>query len=189
MDIDSVGIVGGGAWGTALAQAMRHAGRDVVLWAREADVVGSINERHVNETFLPGVTLDADIRATGKLADVATCDALLMVAPAQHVRAVAKALRPSLRRGQPVVICAKGIEQASGKMMGDVVEAELPEATLAALSGPELRRRRGARFADRADHRLRRRDGGPRCSPSAWAARSSGFTGRATSSASSSAAR
>jgi glycerol-3-phosphate dehydrogenase (NAD(P)+) len=138
VNIDSVGIIGGGAWGTALAQAMRRAGRDVVLWAREADVVGSINERHVNETFLPGVTLDADIRATGKLVDVATCDALLLVAPAQHVRGVAKALRSSLSKGTPVVICAKGIEQASGQMMGDVIAAELPDATLAALSGPSF---------------------------------------------------
>jgi glycerol-3-phosphate dehydrogenase (NAD(P)+) len=117
---------------------MRHAGRDVMLWAREADVVGSVNERHINETFLPGVTLDADIRATSKLVDVATCDALLLVAPAQHVRSVVKALRPSLRRGQPVVICAKGLEQSSGKMMGDVVKAELPEAIYAALSGPSF---------------------------------------------------
>ena len=64
VNIDSVGIIGGGAWGTALAQAMRHAGREVVLWAREAEVVGSINERHINETFLPGVTLDEGVRAT-----------------------------------------------------------------------------------------------------------------------------
>ena len=112
MSIDSVGIIGGGAWGTALAQAMRRAGRDVTLWAREADVVGSINERHTNETFLPGVTLDPSVRATTHLADVAKCDALLLVAPAQHVRSVSKALRPSLRKGQPVVICAKGIEQS-----------------------------------------------------------------------------
>ena len=72
MKIDSVGIIGGGAWGTALAQAMRHAGREVVLWAREADVVDAINARHVNETFLPGVPLDAAIRATGERSD--PCD-------------------------------------------------------------------------------------------------------------------
>jgi len=138
VNIDSVGIVGGGAWGTALAQAMRQAGREVVLWAREGDVVASINERHVNETFLPGVTLDAGVRATSKLAETAACDALLLVAPAQHVRAVARDLRPSLRKAQPVVICAKGIEQSSGRMMGDVLAAELPDAKQAALSGPSF---------------------------------------------------
>ncbi len=138
MNIDSVGIVGGGAWGTALAQAMRHAGRDVVLWAREREVVASINERHVNEAFLPGVTLDTGVRATSKLAETTACDALLLVAPAQHVRAVAKELRPFLRKAQPVVICAKGIEQSSGQMMGDILAAELPEAMQAALSGPSF---------------------------------------------------
>jgi glycerol-3-phosphate dehydrogenase (NAD(P)+) len=136
--IDSIGIVGGGAWGTALAQAMRRAGRDVVLWAREADVVAAVNARHVNETFLPGVALDPAIRATGTLSEAAVCDALLLVAPAQHIRAVSKELRPSLRAGQPVVMCAKGIEQSSGKMMGDVLAAELPHVTQAVLSGPSF---------------------------------------------------
>ena len=138
MSIDSVGIIGGGAWGTALAQTMRRAGRDVTLWAREADIVASINQRHTNETFLPGVTIDPGVRATTHLADVAKCDALLLVTPAQHVRSVSKALRPSLRRGQPVVICAKGIEQSSGQMMGDIIAAELPGVVRAALSGPSF---------------------------------------------------
>lgn len=138
MRIDSIGIVGGGAWGTALAQAMCRAGRDVVLWAREQDVVAAINARHVNEMFLPGVALDPSVRATGILADAAACDALLLVSPAQHVRSIAKDLRPFLRKGQPVVMCAKGIEQASGKMMGDVLAAELPDVTEAVLSGPSF---------------------------------------------------
>lgn len=138
MRIESIGIVGGGAWGTALAQAMRQAGRDVVLWAREEGVVTGINARHVNEMFLAGVALDPAIRATGNLADVAACDALLLVVPAQHLRSIAKALRPLLRPGQPVVMCAKGIEQSSGQMMGDVLAAELPDATPAAMSGPSF---------------------------------------------------
>ncbi len=138
MNIDNVGIIGGGAWGTALAQAMRRAGRDVVLWAREADVVAAINARHVNDAFLPGVTLDNGVRATSKLAEVAACDALLFVAPAQYVRPMARELRASLRAGQPVVMCAKGIEQATGKMMGDVLAAELPAVTPAVLSGPSF---------------------------------------------------
>jgi len=136
--IDSIGIVGGGAWGTALAQAMSRAGRSVVVWAREPEVVAAINERHVNETFLPGVALDAGIRATDRLGDIAACDAVLLVAPAQHVRAVAKELRPSLRSGQPIVMCAKGIEQSSGEMMGDVLSAELPDVSQAVLSGPSF---------------------------------------------------
>jgi glycerol-3-phosphate dehydrogenase (NAD(P)+) len=117
---------------------MRRAGRDVVLWAREPEVVESINARHVNETFLPVVALDAKIRATGKLADAAACDALLLVAPAQHVRSVARELKASLRDEQPIVMCAKGIEQSSGQMMGDVLAAELPAVTQAVLSGPSF---------------------------------------------------
>jgi glycerol-3-phosphate dehydrogenase (NAD(P)+) len=138
VNIDSVGIIGGGAWGTALAQAMRRAGRDVVLWAREPEVVAAINSRHVNEVFLPGVALDKGVRATSKLGDAAACDALLLVAPAQHVRAIARELKPALRPGQPVVMCAKGIEQATGKMMGDVLGAELPHIVPAVLSGPSF---------------------------------------------------
>lgn len=138
MTIDSVGIIGGGAWGTALAQTIHRAGRKVLLWAREAEVVAAINGRHVNEAFLPGVTLDPAIRATSALADAAACDAVLLVSPAQHVRAVSKQLKPYVRKAQPIVMCAKGIEQKSGLMMGDILAEELPGVTRAALSGPSF---------------------------------------------------
>jgi glycerol-3-phosphate dehydrogenase (NAD(P)+) len=138
LKIDSVGIVGGGAWGTALAQSLRRAGRDVLLWAREPEVVAGINERHANDAFLPGVMLDPAIRATGKLEATTRCDALLMVAPAQHVRAVSEQLRPHLRSNQPIVLCAKGIEQASGRLMGEVLGEILPETPRAVLSGPSF---------------------------------------------------
>ena len=138
MKIDSVGIIGGGAWGTALAPALRRAGREAILWAREAEVVAGINARHVNDAFLPGVALDPGIRATDKLAEAAPCDALLMVAPAQHVRAVSEQLKPHLRSGQPIVLCAKGIEQTSGRLMGEVLAETLPNAPRAVLSGPSF---------------------------------------------------
>jgi len=136
--IESVGIISGGAWGTALAQAMRCAGRDVVLWAREAEVVAGINAHHVNETFLPGIALDAGIRATGALTEAAACDVLLMAPPAQYVRAVCGELAAHLRSAQPMVLCSKGIEQATGHLMGDVVAEVVPEATRAVLSGPSF---------------------------------------------------
>lgn len=138
MQLESVGVIGGGAWGTALAQTLRLAGRRVTLWAREPEVVADITERHVNPVFLPGIPLDDKLVATGDLAGVAAADAILMVAPAQHVRAVCAGLRPLLAPGQIVVNCAKGIEQASGKLMGDVLAEALPGATLAALSGPSF---------------------------------------------------
>lgn len=138
MAISSVGVIGGGAWGTALAQTLRLAGREVTLWAREAEVVADINERHVNAAFLPGIPLDGRLKATTVLGDIAAADVVLMVAPAQHVRAVAAELRAHLRAGQPIVNCAKGIERSSGKLMGQVLSEALPEATLAAMSGPSF---------------------------------------------------
>jgi len=134
--IQRLGIIGGGAWGTALALTARRAGRAVVLWAREAEVVAAINARHGNPLFLPGVALDPAMRATGELAEAAAADAVLLVVPAQHLRAVARALRPSLSPATPVVLCAKGIEAGSGALMSEVAAAELGAAPLAVLSGP-----------------------------------------------------
>ena len=136
--MQSIGVIGGGAWGTALAQTARLAGCDVVLWAKEPDVVADINERHVNSAFLPGVPLDPKLQATDDLARLAELDALLMVAPAQHVRTVGSELARRLPPGRPVVICAKGLEQATGKLMGVVLGEVLPQATLAVLSGPSF---------------------------------------------------
>ncbi len=138
MTLDSVGVIGGGAWGTALAQTLRLGGRSVVVWALEQETVDDINLRHVNRTYLPGISLDPGLKATSDLADVAKADALLMVAPAQHVRAISRQLAPSLSSGCPVVLCAKGIEQATGKLLGEVISEELPDATLAVLSGPSF---------------------------------------------------
>lgn len=138
MRIGSVGVIGGGAWGTALAQTQRLAGRDVLLWARETETVDDINQRHVNRVFLPGIQLDDGLRATSAIRDLAAADVILMVAPAQHVRAVCAELRAHLRDGHPVVTCAKGIEQATGKLMGEVLTEALPGATQGVLSGPSF---------------------------------------------------
>jgi glycerol-3-phosphate dehydrogenase (NAD(P)+) len=138
VSFNSVGIIGGGAWGTALAQTARLAGREVLLWALEADVVTEVNTRHANTPFLPGVPLDSGLRATGTLADVAACDVVLMVAPAQHVRTISEQLTPHLPQGKPVVMCAKGLEQSTGKLMGEVMAEALPAATQAVLSGPSF---------------------------------------------------
>ena len=135
---NSIGIIGGGAWGTALGQTLRQAGRDVMLWAREREVVDEINKQHANNAFLPGVTLDAGLRATGNLREIAAQAVVLMVAPAQHVRAVAGELAGHLPAGKPVVICAKGLEQATSKLLGEVLAETLPQATQAVLSGPSF---------------------------------------------------
>jgi len=137
-NLQSIGVIGAGAWGTALAQTLRLAGRDVLLWAREAETIEDINQRHANSVFLPGIELDNGLTATGELAAVAERDIVLMVAPSQHVRAVSAALSRHHCAGKPVVICAKGLEQSTGKPLAQVLAETLPEATVAVLSGPSF---------------------------------------------------
>ena len=134
----SVGVIGGGAWGTALAQVCARAGREVILQARETEVADSINGRHENSLFLPGVELDASVRATADLADLAGCDLVLAVAPAQHLRSALAAFAPHARDGLPVLLCSKGIEQGSLKLMTQVLAETIPHAAPAVLSGPSF---------------------------------------------------
>jgi len=131
-----IGVVGAGAWGTALAVSACRAGREVVLWARESAVVSAVNEQHRNTMFLPDAELDPAIRATSDLADITACDAVLLVVPAQFLRAICEELAPLWRDGVAAVVCAKGIEQGSGALMTTVVQESLPQAALAVLSGP-----------------------------------------------------
>jgi glycerol-3-phosphate dehydrogenase (NAD(P)+) len=136
-----IGVIGGGAFGTAMACVLRRARHEVRLWAREPEVVTAINEAHANPLFLAGVRLDAGIEATGDLARAAReSDFVLMAVPAQHMRSVALALRPALAPGAPVVSCAKGMERASGALMPEVLAETLPQARVAVLSGPSFAR-------------------------------------------------
>ena len=100
--------------------------------------MAEIAAHRTNTLFLPGVTLDPDLRATADLNEVAQCDVVLMVAPAQHVRTAGAALAPSVAAGKPVVICAKGLEQSTGNLLAEVLAETLPHATLAVLSGPSF---------------------------------------------------
>jgi len=134
--MDRIGIVGAGAWGTALAATARRAGRTVTLWARERALADSINTTRRNGPYLPDVALEEGIRATSDLAEVVGAAAVLLVTPAQHLGEVCRRLAPLWRAGTPAVICAKGIEQSTGRMMTEVVEAALPTAAIAVLSGP-----------------------------------------------------
>ena len=132
------GVIGGGAWGTALAQVCARAGLATTLWAREADVVASINASHENTSFLPGIDLEAAIRATADFADLADSDIVLAVAPAQHLRSTLAAFAPHVRDGLQILLCAKGIEQGSLKLMTEVLAETLPQAAPAVLSGPSF---------------------------------------------------
>ncbi|HEX2115399.1 MAG TPA: NAD(P)H-dependent glycerol-3-phosphate dehydrogenase [Alphaproteobacteria bacterium] len=132
-----IAVIGAGAWGTALALVARRAGRDVVIAAREAEVVEAINTTRRNGLFLPGVVLDDGIRATADAAAAAAqADVVLLAAPAQHLRAVSATLAPHIAEKRPVIICAKGIERGTGMLMSEVASETLPRAALAILSGP-----------------------------------------------------
>ena len=131
--IDRIAVIGGGAWGTALAQVAAAGGRETLLWAREAEVVEAVNSSHENSLFLPGIPLDPAIRATGDLDEVGDCDAWLVVTPAQNMRAV---LEQAPRCDLPRVLCSKGIEEHSGELLHRVAAEACPGAPVAVLSGP-----------------------------------------------------
>ena len=133
MSFERIGVVGGGAWGTALAQVAASGGRDVLLWAREPEVVEAVNSRHENAIFLPDRSLDPAIRATDRLSDLADCGAWLMVTPAQHMRSV---LSEASQAPIPLVLCSKGIEEGSGELLHRVASETCPSAPIAVLSGP-----------------------------------------------------
>lgn len=138
--LQRIGVLGGGAWGTALANIAAAAGRDVRLWAFEPEVVEAVNATHENPVFLPGHRLDARIRAISDMGDLAGLDAILAVTPAQHLRPTLRRLAGELPEGAPVVLCAKGIEQGSLALMTEVLAQEAPQARAAVLSGPGFAR-------------------------------------------------
>jgi len=139
MAFNHIAVIGAGAWGTALALTCARAGRRVTLW--EHDAANAAHIAHARESlFLPGVEIDADIAIAGDLAEAARADAILLVVPAQAVRAAAGALAPSLAPGTPLIVCAKGIERGSKKFMSEIVAECAPNAAAAILSGPSFAR-------------------------------------------------
>jgi len=137
---DKVGVIGAGAWGTALSQVVTLGGHPVLLHAREPEVAASIRGRRENSLYLPGVTLSEDIAVTNELADLAGCDLILAVPPAQHMRATLQGFAPHMAAGTPVVLCAKGVERGSDALMTEVMADVLPGAVSAVLAGPNFAR-------------------------------------------------
>lgn len=127
-----LGIVGGGAWGTALAQVASAEGEETLIWAFEPEVVQAINERQENRLYLEGVRLNPSVRATGNLSELGPCDALLVVTPAQHMRRVLGAA-PAV---DTLILCSKGIEEQSGALLHEVAREVCPTGSIAVLSGP-----------------------------------------------------
>ena len=134
----NISVIGSGAWGTALALAAHQAGAKTTIWARESQVVDSIRNRHENAPFLPGIALPGAIVATADLGAAAQAEALLLAVPAQHLRAALGDLAAHVAAGTPVMLCAKGIELGSGKLLTEVLAECLPAAAPAILSGPSF---------------------------------------------------
>ena len=137
-DIQTIGVIGAGAWGTALAQTLSSNGRDVTLWGFERECVDAINTAHENTLYLKGVPLHEGLKATTDLSDLSGLDAVLVVTPAQHMRATLTRFIPYSRPGLPIVLCSKGIEISSLKFMSEVLEEIMPDAAPAVLSGPSF---------------------------------------------------
>lgn len=132
----SIGILGAGAWGTALANVAARGGEDALIWALEAEVAASINDDHVNNLYLPDASLEPSLKATTELADFSGCDVVLVVSPAQFLRSVVTNLKSHIEPDTPLIICSKGIEISSGKLLSEVIEEIAPGHPIGVLSGP-----------------------------------------------------
>ena len=134
-----IAVLGGGAWGTALASTILRADHSTLLWARDDKTVTAINETHQNPRYLPGISLDPALVATTDL--VAALDNaafVLAVTPAQTMRGLFDSLADRLTPGIPLILCAKGIERDTGMLMSQLAAKFLPQTPIAALSGPSF---------------------------------------------------
>ncbi|MFS8037835.1 NAD(P)H-dependent glycerol-3-phosphate dehydrogenase [Xanthobacter sp. AM11] len=137
-DFRRVGVMGAGAWGTALANAAARAGQQAVLWGRDAPAMAQMARLRENQADLPGIALDPAVTPTGDLDALAAADAVLLVVPAQACREALGRLAPLLRPGAPVISCAKGIERGTRAFMSEVIAQAAPHAVPAVLSGPSF---------------------------------------------------
>lgn len=134
--METVSVIGAGAWGTALAQALAEGGKTVKLWAREPDVVRAINEKHENKTYLPNIPLHEDVVAVESLAEACNSDVLMIVTPTQAVRSILSSIRSADLRNKYVVICSKGFEIGTGLLLSQVAAEEIPTTKVLILTGP-----------------------------------------------------
>lgn len=137
MTIQRIAVLGGGAWGTALALTCARAGRNVTLWEYEPGNAASLEKKRESR-FLPGVRIDNEIKVTRDLGDTANSDAILLVVPAQAVRSVVTSLASLVAKHTPLIVCAKGIEHGTHKFMTEIIAECAPVAVPAILSGPSF---------------------------------------------------
>src|ERR1700754_4717261 len=137
MTFERIAVLGGGAWGTALANVTARAGRAVTLWEHDAANATELAEKRESR-FLPGVRIEDSIAVTRDLAQAARADAILLVVPAQAMRSVCQTLGAAAAPGTPVIACAKGIEHGTRKFMTEIIAECAPKVTPAILSGPSF---------------------------------------------------
>ena len=137
MAFDRIAVLGGGAWGTALANVTARAGRKVTLWEYDASNAGELAEQRESK-FLRGVRIEDSIAVTRDLTEAARAEAILLVVPAQAMRSVVKTLAAAIAPRTPIIACAKGIEHGTHKFMTEVIAECAPDATPAILSGPSF---------------------------------------------------
>jgi glycerol-3-phosphate dehydrogenase (NAD(P)+) len=135
-DFTHVGVAGAGSFGTALALVAHKAGRQVTLWGRNPAQMDAIRSERENKAYLPGVLIPPDLRLTAQYSELRDAGLLLLAVPAQATRATVEHLGVHLKSGVVVLACAKGIEGSTGLLQAEVIGECLPEARLAALSGP-----------------------------------------------------
>ncbi len=133
-----IGVVGAGAWGTALAVLAARRGDDVRMWTRSVEFAAAVEAARENRTYLPGVRLDPAIRLSADPADLAEAKLILLVTPTQHVRSVLADIETAIAPDAVAVVCSKGIELASGKFLSAVVSEALPGRSIAVLTGPSF---------------------------------------------------
>lgn len=133
-----ISVIGAGAWGTALAQLTANTGKPVTLWARDDALAREINASGVNETYLGDIPLSKNLKATSALPEALESDIILMVTPAQAMRRILQDMKPHIRATHRLVLCAKGIELGSEKLMSDVANDVLPHTPVAILTGPNF---------------------------------------------------
>ena len=135
--MNKIGIIGTGIWGTALALNATRAKNDVLCWARHQNIIDDINNNHLNQTYLPETLLPKNIRATSDLKEIFEfTDIVLLTVSAQFTRDVMKSIKPFIKKETILVLCAKGLEANTGKLLSEIAKEELPDTTIAILSGP-----------------------------------------------------
>lgn len=132
----TLSVIGAGAWGTALAQLYAEAGHHTTLWAREPELAQALKRERENAKYLPGYRLSDALHITSDIASAMQSEIVLSVIPAQYVRGILRQMKPHAQAGQAIVLCAKGIEIATGQMLADIVREECPQAECAILTGP-----------------------------------------------------